>query len=137
MKTWQNKSGQSFNLQLTVPGYDAVKRELKADLLNPQDIAALTDDQMKTLRAIYILSTPVSMGIETAKPSFDQFAAGFDGDTLAAASNAFVGELLDFLPSRLSDPLRRLISHYEGIQTELQAHVDKLIGQALAAPPEV
>ncbi len=87
---------------------------LKDDGLRP--LAALLADPPKLVNVLYAL---LRDQLDAARLTDEAFGSSFNGDALEAASEAFVGALLDFFPARVRGAMRDLLDKGKAYGDEL------------------
>lgn len=126
--SFKNRDGKTYSLSISVAGFEAVKDQFDVDLFDLDSISSLSQDMMKALKVIHVLSVPKALFQDMPQESFETFAAAFDGDSIEDASNAFMRELLTFLPSSTGDSLRVILDRFK----EHQVTADKALETILA-----
>jgi len=99
MRVITELQGRKWKLQITVGSILAVRDALGINLYDISDegfIKALLQDQIKIVEMLWVLLE------DQAKEEFEvderKFCHGFSGDIIAAGTNLFLEELLEFFP---------------------------------------
>ena len=102
MHQFKDKSGKVWQIAVTIGSAMAVKAALQIDLLQPEEgspplLTRLATDELLLGSVICELLRPQ---FEANKTTEAEVYAGFDGETLLAAQEAFFGDLKDFFQAR-------------------------------------
>ncbi len=102
MKTFNDATGRTWRISLTLGSAMTVKAKLGIDLLQPEagDPPLLTRLGTDEMLLGEVLCAMLESQFETARATEEDVRASFDGATLLAAQKAFYDELVDFFRSR-------------------------------------
>ena len=102
MKTFNDATGRTWRISLTLGSAMAVKAKLGVDLLQPEtgDPPLLTRLGTDEMLLGEVLCAMLESQFEAARTTEEDVRASFDGTTLLAAQKAFYDELVDFFRSR-------------------------------------
>jgi len=109
MRVFTDANGRSWSLAVDLPNRDRVLADTQFDLFEAIDqdqLAKLSRPQV-LIPVLFSLSRPDA---EAAKITPEQFARAMIGDVLEEASEALLGALTDFFPSRRRKPLQALLA---------------------------
>jgi len=109
MKMFKDRLGREWTVELTVASMRRVKDLAQVDLLKigSGKVDSLTNDPYKIVEVIGVLVNPQ---IKERGLSMDVFLEGLSGESLDAASQALLDEVIDFFPSRRGVILRKIMA---------------------------
>jgi len=120
MREFQDLRGQSWTLELTVGTVKRIRDLTKVNLLDLRGgklFEELAEDPLRVCEVLYAACKPqcVQRGLEQ-----DGFLELFGGDGIAAATEAFLEELIDFFPPRIRTALRKAIEQARRVQEKME-----------------
>jgi hypothetical protein len=110
MKVFKDGNGKEWFITINVAACKRVRGELGVDLPGLADVGRLgelLEDLVRFVDVLFVLCRPQA---EQSGVTDEQFGAALGGDTLEAAAEAFVQELIDFFPAPRRGPLRALMA---------------------------
>lgn len=129
MKTFKDNAGRVWTLAVNIDAVKRVRSSLKVDLLDAARgglLERLSDDPVLLCDVLYVLVKPEA---DALKISDEDFGRSLAGETIDAATAAFLEELADFFPA----PKRRLLKKALGKLSELQTEALGLAERKLEA----
>ena len=98
MKTFKDKDGRDWQIELTIGAARRVRDLLGVNLLeldkgDPPLLTQLGTDEMLLVDVIYCLIKPQA---DAAEVTDEMFGCSLDGEAVWSACNAFYAELIDF-----------------------------------------
>ena len=133
MQRFVDNAGRTWVIQINVAAVKRVRGLLDIDLYNLvvdrfAGLKNLIADPVQLIDVVYVLckAEADAQGI-----SDEQFGAGFSGDTLHAASQAFLAELIDFFPDpRVRAGIRKVIDLSQEVSGHMMAEMEANLSQA-------
>ena len=139
MKSFTDKNGESWDLDLNIGAAMRLKSRLDIDIENvvtfdksnnPEDVSLLeriAEDSILLFNVIFILC---EKQVQDRKLTQEQFAERFTGDTIEAATDALLDEIVNF-----SRPAKRkVLQRLRQISKEYSDRAGKQLDQVLADP---
>ena len=139
MKSFTDKTGESWDLDLNIGAAMRLKSRLDIDIENavtfdksnnPEDVSLLeriAEDSILLFNVIFILCVKQ---VQDRKLTQEQFAERFTGDTIEAATDALLDEIVNF-----SRPAKRIVlQRLRQISKEYSDRAGKQLDQVLADP---
>jgi len=139
MKSFTDKTGESWDLDLNIGAAMRLKSRLDIDIENavtfdksnnPEDVSLLeriAEDSILLFNVIFILC---EKQVQDRKLTQEQFAERFTGDTIEAATDALLDEIVNF-----SRPAKRkVLQRLRQISKEYSDRAGKQLDQVLADP---
>lgn len=111
MKPFTDNQRHAWNLTIDVPTIRRVREELEIDLgnLDGQLLQRIGEDPVLLVDLLWVLVRPQA---EALKVTDEEFGRGLAGEAIAQATDALLGAVLEFLPSRkrklLDEALKKL-----------------------------
>ena len=132
MQRFVDNAGRTWVIQINVAAVKRVRGLLDVDLYKLVDdrfagLKALISDPVQLIDVVYVLckAEADAQGI-----SDEQFGTGFSGDTLHAASQAFLSELIDFFPDpRVRAGIRRVIELTRTVNVHMMDEMEASLSQ--------
>lgn len=137
MKSFTDKTGESWDLDLNIGAAMRLKSRLDIDIENavtfdksnnPEDVSLLeriAEDSILLFNVIFILC---EKQVQDRKLTQEQFAERFTGDTIEAATDALLDEIVNF-----SRPAKRkVLQRLRQISKEYSDRAGKQLDQVLA-----
>lgn len=133
MKSFTDNALRTWVIQINVAAVKRVRGLLDIDLYKLVDnkfagLTALIADPVGLIDVVYVLckTEADAQGI-----SDEQFGAGFSGDTLHNASQAFLAELIDFFPDpRVRAGIRKVIDLSQEVSGHMMDEMEANLSQA-------
>lgn len=148
MRTFSDTQGRQWCIDINIGALKRVKTLIDVDLLQAKDgetLLLLADDPMKLADVLFALVQPMALARGV---SDEDFGAALGGDTMRAAADAFVEELIDFflkfqpatgkMLQTLWNKLEQMTKKAEGL-TELKLadpRVDQVLEREIARAEE-
>lgn len=108
MRTFKDKTGQTWTIESTIGAVKRVRQLLMVDILSLMDpesklLDAVTKDPVLLVDVIYawVLPEAKARGVED-----EAFAGLMDGTSIAGATQAFIDAVIDFFPGARGTLLR-------------------------------
>ena len=132
MQRFTDNAGRTWVIQINVAAVKRVRGLLDVDLYNLvadrfAGLKNLIADPVQLIDVVYVLckAEADAQGI-----SDEQFGTGFSGDTLHAASQAFLSELIDFFPDpRVRAGIRRVIELTRTVNVHMMDEMEASLSQ--------
>lgn len=123
MRRFTDTTGRDWHLVLTIGSAAAVKSALGVDLLAPEagDPPLLQRLAQDDLLLGSVIAELLTGQMTERKMTAADVSAAFDGQTMAAASEAFYAELVDFFQSRGRRERARMVSRTQELMAKAQA----------------
>ena len=134
MHVFKDKTGRTWHASLTVATLKKARDLAGVDLADVSDgevFRRLAADPVLLCSALHAISEPAP-GESAA--TLDAFCAAMDGDTLAPASDALVGEVVDFFPPPVRARMKSAVAAAKKAQEEALRRMDERTAAAAATP---
>lgn len=144
MKIIKDAKGREWCLDLNLTAIERIRAEAGVDLLNIESFENIDGVKLAKALAAACYEDLVKAGIK-----LPEFINGFEGDTLEAAGDALMEELLRFFPSRRRQILQKAMSAASNVlnrQTDLaeamvngpdfESQVEMTLRRKFGASPE-
>ena len=127
MRIFKDTAGRSWSLAINVDAIKRVRSMANVDLLDVTCVDRLTGDPVLLCDVLYAL---LKSDADAAKVTDIDFGRAMGGDTLDAATTAFLEELADFFPR----PRRQVLSLALEKARAVEAKVTELATKRLQSP---
>ena len=119
MREFKDKDGRGWQVLIDVGQIELVRDVLQVDLygLFSDEAKRLFSDPVLLVDVLFVLCRNQA---ETRKMSDVDFGRSFDGDTLEAAADALLEEVLNFFPSSRRRVLRATVDKSRELATTMQ-----------------
>lgn len=121
MKTFIDNKGREWKLEINVATVKRVKTLIGTNLLEAVHgdlIKDVTGDPVLLVDLLYCIC---KVQADAAGVTDEEFGAGLAGDSIQAATDAFLDELIDFFPLGKRQILRRAWTRLQEAETKAQA----------------
>jgi len=118
MQTFKDSAGRSWSIAITIATVKRVRVTCDVDLAADDLGELLTkmgSDPVLLADVIFVLC---SDQVERAGLTDEQFGEGLAGDAIDAATDAFLGALIDFTPKKKRAMLRSILNRLDDAQTK-------------------
>jgi len=115
MHEFTDNEDRTWRVEINIGAVKEIRGTLEVDLLDMGGgmLAAMIDDPVALCDMLYVLCRSQA---EVAGVSDEDFGRGLRGDTIDAASAAFLEELTDFFPSRRRRMMQAAMEKLEALQ---------------------
>lgn len=110
MRVITDKNGRKYEVNLDVDSIHRVKSRVGIDLLSPLGGVNAIRDPQTMLRVVHAIAFKRMDAV-----AWDDFQAGFDGDSIESAAEVLVQELIDFLPKEKARVMRAILDQGKAI----------------------
>lgn len=135
MHVFKDTTGRTWHASLTVATLKKARDLAGVDLADVSDgevFRRLAADPVLLCSALHAISEPAP-GESAA--TLDAFCAAMGGDTLAPASDALVGEVVDFFPPPVRARMKSAVAAAKKAQEEALRRMDERTASAAPATP--
>lgn len=142
MPNFTDTAGRRWNLALSVGTVKRVRDLAGVDLLavldKPQSLIDLAGDPVRFVDVLYVVIKPQADQVGISDESFGE---SLDGETVEAATDAFLEALVDFFPGARKTTLKRVLDRAKSTARSAEAAltkalddgtIDQAISEALA-----
>jgi len=119
MRTFTDNAGRIWTLAVNVDAIKRVKTLAKVDLMEAVEgklLERLIDEPILLCDVIFALVKPQA---DAAKVSDEDFGRAMAGDTIDAATQAMLEELVDFFPSRRRGLMAKALGKLQTLQIKV------------------
>ena len=141
MHKFTDTAGRAWLASLTVGSLKRARDLAGVDLAavaGGEAFNRLASDPVLLCTALHAISRPEAEGAPV--PTLEEFLAAMDGDTLAAATDALVGEVVGFFPKPIRERLLRAVAaakeRAEAEQAEALRRMDETLTASHGSLPE-
>jgi hypothetical protein len=115
MHQFKDSGDRTWSLSLNLGEAKRLKDALAVDLLDPASLQKLCDDPYTVANVLYALCEGQA---KAAGITDEQFGALLAGDTIDAATDALLAEIVDFFPRRQREALKSLLAKIQAARAE-------------------
>ncbi len=126
MRSFKDKKGREWSLELNVISAKRVKSDTGVDLL---DMESLSDKLADTYTLVEVLWSMIRKQAEALNVDAEGFGKSLDGDSIELATDALLEEVTDFFPSSRRKILKKALAKSRELVAVMTDQADKMMDE--------